>query len=78
MVLGAHTAEWKDVLSGVPRGSVLGPLLFIIFINDLVEVLHNAMRMYADDTKILGKADKPEDRARLQEDINNCVVWANT
>lgn len=78
VVLNTHSAEWKDVLSGVPQGSVLGPLLFVVFINDLVDVVQNAIRMYADDTKILGKADTPEDRARLQEDIDNCVTWANT
>ena len=78
VVFGENVAEWKDVLSGVPQGSVLGPLLFVIFINDLVESLHNKMNMYADDSKILGKAGSAEDCKRLQEDIDKCVKWART
>ena len=45
-------SEWVDVLSGVPQGSVLGPPLFLIFVNDLSNWVMNSMRMFADDTKI--------------------------
>lgn len=78
VVLANNNAEWRDVLSGVPQGSVLGPLLFVIFINDLATNLHNEIRMYADDTKILGRATTSEDRERLQQDIDKCVEWART
>jgi hypothetical protein len=78
VVLSESKSEWKEVLSGVPQGSVLGPLLFVIFINDLVETLHNFMRMYADDTKLMRRATTMLDRERLQEDIDKCVEWART
>ena len=45
-------SEWVDVLNDIPQGSVLGPLLFLIFVNDLPIWVSNSMRMYADDTKI--------------------------
>jgi hypothetical protein len=51
--MGDCATDWIDVLSGVPQGSVLGPLLFLIFINDLPEGLINVCRLYADDNKII-------------------------
>ncbi len=78
VVLGKHTAEWRRVLSGVPQGSLLGPLLFVLFINDLRDMLKFEMRMYADDTKILGVIKDQADYALLQEDINACSSWAST
>ena len=43
-------SEWVDVQAGVPQGSLLGPLLFLVFINDLVEVVESDIRIFADDT----------------------------
>ena len=45
-------SDWIEVLNGVPQGSVLGPLLFLLFVNDLPDWIKNGMRMFADDVKI--------------------------
>ena len=78
VVLGNTISDWTNVLSGIPQGSVLGPLLFLIYINDLPKELVNLMLLYADDGKLLGKARTQEERDQLQADIDTCVRWART
>ena len=68
---------WADVLSGIPQGSILGPLLFIIFINDLVDSCENNLRLYlfADDAKMYRHIKDALDVDNLQRGINNFVKW---
>jgi len=63
-------STWKLVLSGVPQGSVLEPLLFLIFVNDLDLNIHNILLKFADDTKICSRICSIEDKMKLQEDLN--------
>lgn len=78
VVLGDDESEWSDVLSGVPQGSVLAPILFIIFINDLPRSLKNPCKLYADDCKILAKITSEDDIRKLQADIHAATEWCQT
>jgi hypothetical protein len=77
VVAGTENAEWVEVTSGVPQGSVLGPILFIIFINDLPGVVKNIFKMYADDSKIISNVQDVEHRVQLQKDLDCVVKWCN-
>ena len=55
VVLNGQTSEWRDIISGVPQGSVLGPLLFLIYINDLPDGLTSLCKVFADDTSLFSK-----------------------
>ena len=74
--LGSDKSYWAQVLSGVPQGSVLGPLLFLIFVNDLPDWVINDMKMFADDTKIWKKIRNLEDSSSLQEDLVRLTEWS--
>jgi hypothetical protein len=71
-------SNWELVGSGVPQGSVLGPLAFIIYINDIDEQTKEltALNKFADDTKGTNKIDKDEDVTDLQNCINKLTDWA--
>ena len=70
-------SNWAPVTSGVPQGSVLGGLLFLIYINDIDTNIVSKMSKFADDTKLCHRARNPDDIMELQEDINKHVEWAN-
>ena len=66
------------VTSGVPQGSVLGPLLFIIFINDLSEqVTFSKILTFADDTKLVFPVNSQNDQKSLQQDLDSVIHWTN-
>ena len=81
VVLGESFSSWEEVSSGVPQGSVLGPILFIIYINDLPEILDCKCKMYADDNKIFNiwksSQDKRINQNKLQNDIVKLERWSS-
>ena len=78
VVIGGYMSEVKGVVSGVPQGSILGPLLFVLFINDMINCVSNKtnIALYADDTKIWREITSWNDHQILQNDINSLSQWA--
>ncbi|XP_065639658.1 uncharacterized protein LOC136072380 [Hydra vulgaris] len=70
VVFRLFESEWETVRSGVPQGSVLGPLLFIIYINDVTKKLNNKAKLYADDLKIIAVLEKNKKNNSLQLDLD--------
>jgi hypothetical protein len=75
VVQGEIVSSWAEIFSGVPQGSVIGPLLFVIFINDLPSELMNVSKLYADDTKIISKVNSVESVKIIQEDLDKAFNW---
>jgi len=67
----------KDVLSGVPQGCVLGPLLFVIYINYIDEFIVSLILKFADDTKIYHVVNSSTAIENLRSDLHNLVAWSN-
>ena len=76
-VLGA-TSKDLPVTSGVPQGSILGPALFLLYVNELPEVISSSSRvsMFADDRKIFGEIKTLGDASSLQEDLGRLSTWS--
>ena len=76
MVVDGEVSSWKSVLSGVPQGSVLGPILFLVHINGLEEGATGKILKFADDTKLFRKVKEIGDTFFLQDDIDTLVKWS--
>ena len=76
VVVDGEVSIWKSLLSGVPQGSVLGPLLFLIYINDLDDNITSNVLKFADDTKVFRKVNTDGDKQHLQNDLDRLVKWS--
>ncbi len=78
VVVNGARSERVPVTSGVPQGSVLGPVLFVLYINDLPAHVDCGVKMFADDTKIYRQISTMEDCEALQKDLQGLESWAKT
>ena len=77
VVLNGQNSEWREINSGVPQGSVLGPLLFLIYINDLPDGITSISKIFADDTSVFSKIlDVNESTKKLNLDLEKISEWA--
>ena len=76
VIVGKGKSSWAPVKSGIPQGSVLGPILFVIFINDLPEQITSNIKIFADDTKIFRSLSKVNDLTSMQNDLNELAKWS--
>lgn len=78
VVVNGETSKWHNVESGVPQGTVLGPHLFLLFINDINNSVKGTTRLFADDCLLYHKIKSSADELSLQKDLDTLVAWADT
>ncbi len=69
-VIQDQNSSWLKVTSGVPKGSMLGPTMFVIYVNDINEEIDSYMNLFADDAKLMRRVEDVNDCMVLQDDLN--------
>jgi hypothetical protein len=77
VAIGGDVSEWRPVTSGVPQGSVLGPVLFLYYVNDMPDTVKSNIKMFADDAKISAPVSRKEEQKVLQEDLDSLQKWTD-
>ena len=75
VVINGCASHWSSVLSGVPQGSILGPLLFVLYMNDLPCSLNSCVKMFADDVALYHSVQQEDDCLTLQHDLDTIASW---
>ena len=78
VIINGTESNCHHVTSGIPQGSVLGPILFVIYINDMPEMVESSTYLFADDTKIFREIREEKDEKMLQVDLDNLQSWSDT
>ena len=76
VLLNGSPSEWKHVISGVPQGTILGPILFLFFINDLPDAVKCKTKLFADDAKLFSPITTLNDCVNLQHDLDSLSRWS--
>ena len=77
-VVKDEKSECRKVKSGVPQGSVLAPIMFLVYVNDMTEGVSSYISLFADDLKLLRKIRNHKDCEKLQNYINKIYEWSKT
>ena len=78
VVINGINSDWKSVKAGVPQGSVLGPLLFLVYINDLTDNISSEMRLFADDSSVFTPVNGiVQTHKKLEKDLQTVTKWAH-
>ena len=78
VVINGQHSDWAPILAGVPQGSILGLLLFLIYINDLPDNLNSLVKLFADDTSLFSTVHHPTLSAKiLNNDLSRISQWAH-
>ena len=77
VMVNGTASEWRPVTSGVPQGSVLGPGLFVVYINDLPKNVTSGVRLFADDTNVSRQIRKENDPREVQDDLHSLQGWSD-
>jgi len=78
VVIDGESSNLSKVTSGVPQGTVLGPTLFLLFINDIAIHISSSIRLFADDCVVYTPIRSKDDHCLLQNDLNTLVNWSTT
>lgn len=78
VVSGEIVSNWTEVENGVPQGSVLGPTLFLIYVNDLLEGISSQGELYADDCKLFRALTDTTSHQKVQEDLDKIIEWTRS
>ena len=76
VISGDTLSQPSEVISGIPQGTVMGPILFLIFICDIDSDIDSIASMFCDDTRLMGKIKSEEDVENLQTDLDKIYSWA--
>ena len=76
VVLNGTTSDWRCVNAGVPQGPVLGPILFLVYINDLTDDISSEMRLFADDSSHFTRVERVDQtHEKLVKDLHTITNW---
>ena len=75
VLVDGQKSDWVKVTSGVPQGSILGPLLFLVYVNDIGDDLESHTRLFADDCTLFREVSSKHDSCALQHDLTNLYNW---